>query len=713
MSYKADDEEISVFQYNADEAVVDEGVVSYEELKEEAVSAQRLTVGRLAGKYLKGRMEITHGDSRSKVTPEKKFNLTRLIQWDSGDPDEVVELLVAGRVRARVNAAMGVGKSIKLGTQIVSRVGHRVLHVAIDAVALHQVAVRVAEIGIGRYRKHWSSRKEPRLCCMTYADYNGHMSSARRNEFQGCFDTVIFDEGFAGLADIFTAKRLFSVYAPADQNLLVCSATISTDNAVMASAGMGTFKQVSGVVSIDDAVDQGKLVDQYLVDRTVTLTPSDAEIDRLEAHYLENGVDVRVLHSAAASVDVDRTSEWLRGDSTTSRVVVAHMRFCIAFNFPLEFVILSPYREAFHMEGDVAEYKQLPLSEPMVAQAKARTGRGIAKESGGLVLSEERGPTLELEESEKFEAFVKLSAARVTPMRTSFWEKCYELFPDGLDAGVAATILKINLPVQIAVRYLCKDGKVASKFYRALNFFSQPDHFHLPSEHEFPETYDSWPLDDFKVGMSEVAPVKVPCLAVGELQVIVHSIAAMADGKFSLERWRPRVATAHGDGFLSDDEGVDVRAVARSTRLRRVVDVETASVMSPVVPEPAWSYRPRVHGVDTRRTGGIMDKERMVEALRQLEESLYEYKVPEPKPEAVVETEEGTVAQVTVGVGAIESPGGSLVCTMPLSIYEKANMGKVLSADEFIQFIEAYRIDRSRFVQSRMFDAFSGHGNVS
>jgi len=63
---------------------------------------------------------------------------------------------------------------------------------------------------------------------------------------------------------------------------------------------------------------------------------------------------------------------------------------------------------------------------------------------------------------------------------------------------------------------------------------------------------------------------------------------------------------------------------------------------------------------------------------------------------------------VSVIEADVESPGGTVVCTLPVSITQKLNVGNVLEPDEFTQFLVAYRSVRNRFVTSRLFDAFAG-----
>jgi len=95
--------------------------------------------------------------------------------------------------------------------------------------------------------------------------------------------------------------------------------------------------------------------------------------------------------------------------------------------------------------------------------------------------------------------------------------------------------------------------------------------------------------------------------------------------------------------------------------------------------------------------------------LLELEKSLLDFAVQHKVIETVVEEDEGTVVPVvTEGFGEVESPGGSVVCTLPVRICESMNMGKVLNSTEFIRMASAARADVDRFVASKLFDCFSG-----
>lgn len=705
MEHIADDEAVSVFNYAVEETA-SVGIGDWGALREEAVSAQRLVVGRLSKQYTKGRMETAQYDPHRRVTAEKMFNLPRIITWVAGDPEVVVDELKRGRVRARLSAAMGLGKSVKLASYVAGALDQRVLHVALDAHALQQVVNYVHMVGLGRYRRHWSKRLAARVCCMTYSDFNGYMANSKRGELFASFDTIIFDEGFVQTAEVFVAKRLFSVYAPASVSLLVCSATISTDlKGVAESSSLGNFRTLDVDVSVETAISSGKLLSEYLVDRTMVVVPSDSDVTLLESHYEANGVDARVLHSATSSTEEDEACEWLKGDASTPRVLIVCVSYAIGYNFPIEYMILWPEVCVGKLCGDMYAIVKEKMTVEMIAQAKARTGRKIVDGSGGMVMSSGVMATVELPECERLRAFVLLSAAYVRPIATGFWASAYALFPDGLSPAVAHIMLKICLPLEVIPRYMCADGRVASRYCAALNFFSQPDHFLMASSQEEPDSFGEWPLDSGFFENQEIGPVRVPCRATGELQVCLLAITAMASGFFSLERWRMERNMHMGDECDSDTER---DPVASRMRLRRL-NVVTIDKPLPVALGVPWSYRPGVSGSEQLpRVGGYFDSDRMKEALAALERSLLDYKVPEVLPSVVIETEEGSVAAVSLGNGTVESPGGTKVCTLPVSICERVNMGQVLTCVDFLRFVAAYRVDKPRFVLSKLFDSFSG-----
>lgn len=707
----ADDVEVPVVEYNVVEGAVVASDVALAELREEAVSAQRLAVSRLARQHVPGRMELAVADGSRKMVPEKMFNINKLVEWVDGDPEVVIEALDAGRLRCRLNAAMGLGKSTKLASYIARIMDCRVLHVALDAHALQQVAVYVKSVGLGRISRRWSSVKKAWVCCMTYGDFVGHMMSSRRNALFRSFDVIIFDEAFVDSSDVFVAKRCFSVYAPAETSLLLCSATMRTDVASegTGSALMGVFKDVVTSVSLDDAIRSGKLVADYLVDRTLVVLPTNDQVYRAASHYEDHGVDVRRLDDADDYEVLREVEEWLLGDSTIPRVVVAHSSYGIGYNIPVAYEIIWPVESSLECVDDTVQEVIRPMTSEMVAQVKARTGRSIVEGSGGMVMATDRSVSSDLRDDEKMAAFVKLCAASILPMRSVFWEPCYKRFPSALTVTAAMTILKVCMPVEVVAKYLGSDGRIASRYVRALNVYAQPDHFLVASDQEMPVGYDHWVVDDLEIG-DVTEQVRVPFFSTGELKVVIASVELMAQMRMDIPRWRPERQFALGDGYDSEEERDDSRFKSCEARLRRIPDVVPRVLAEPVrqrrIP---WEYKPAGEVFESPRFGGFIDSERCRQALLEMERSLLEYAVDVSVKMDVLEKEEGTVVPIVVeSFGEIESPGGNVVCSLPVKVCESLNLGQTLRSDEFLKLAYAAKSDVDRFVASKLFDCFSG-----
>lgn len=684
------------------------------EIREEAVSAQRLVVNRLLKKYTEGAMKRATPEHGRKMINQKMFRLNKLIEWTEGNPDVVVDALSAGRLRCRLNASMGLGKSTLLASYVAKALDYRVLHISLDAHALQQVATRVHDTAIGVISRRWSDKKKAHVCCMTYDDFVGHMATSKRTDLFRCFELLIFDEGFVkNEAAVEVAGFLFSEYALQDTNLILCSGTLRKDESTeeMGSKSVGSFRHVSQEITVEQAISSGKLVTDYLTDRSFVIVPTNENINALASHYLDNGVDTKVLDDAADYEALREVNAWLAGDSTVPRVVVVHWRYYIAFNFPVEYGVIWPQYEAIVCDGFVCRSVVLPMSDSMVRQAMARTGRGIVDGSGGVIMSPKRGTDDELIETERMRAFVMLCAAAVKPLRTPFWEKCYRLFPDALPVATAMNILKIALPVEIAVRYLGRDGRVAARFVRAVNTYAQPDHYLTASDDDYPIGYDSW--QEYEHVLDEQMDVtetfKLPFDCEGELQVILVAIELMCQDRIKVDRWRPKRALAFNDGYDSDEESRDSRFSKPRVALRRIED-------RPLPPIPTvetiraipWEYRSEESN-SAPRIGGFINSDRCRQALVELERMLIGYQVPIPAVTEVIEEDGGSVTPVHAdGYGSVESPGGSVVCSLPVKICEKMNLGQELTSKEFLKLATAARADVDRFVASKLFDAYAG-----
>lgn len=712
MASVTDDDVFSVATFDECGDQEEPQCTSSTEFEEEAVSLQRLVVNRLLHEYTRGHAHVAVVDESMSRTPEKMFKIESLYDWTGGDPEEIVNALRVGRVRARLNAGMGTGKTTKLGPYIAKQLSVRVLVVSLDALCLQQVAVYAEKNGLGRFRRNRSKRRTGYLGCMTYADFNGHMIGKKRSEFFADYDVLIFDEAFVGSADVYAAKRFFSAYSLADTSLILASATIQAGQSVesMKSKNQGNFRELANALTVREAIATGKLCSEYLVDRTGVFVADDGEMRELQEHYLEGGVDCRVLDSAASYEDLTDVCDWLQGDSTVPRVLVLDVVYGIGFNIPLSYLVIWPFRRAHGVRNGRFETWLVPESEQMVAQIKARTGRSIVPGSGGLIMSPARSEAKELYDEEKLKAFVKLVAGGIIPMKNGIWQEQYDLLP-GLQPVTAARCLKVCLPLELVVRYLAKDGLFASKYVAALNCFTQPDHCLMPSEEKEPMSLVGWFPDVFEIylGAGQHEAV-VPIEAVGEARLAMHVISAIASGEVFVERWRPPCAFCWDDGFDSGDEK-QVDRYGKGHRLRRVEPVlpvlEVPESSTQVV---GWSFQPtsQSHG-DQRRGGRFVDTARYRDAVARLEESLLEFAPRDVSEEVTpVDGTEGLSALPLPQLGTVESPGGSAVCLLPAETCQDMNIGRVLEPIPAVEVVVAAKPHVDRFVGSRLFDGFAG-----
>lgn len=708
----ADDDTYSEFTVEGGDVV--DGVESAEAVfTEEAVSAQRLVVSRMFRSFVKGHAHVAYVDASRKLTGEKLFSIPTLFDWVGAEPTAVLDALRAGRVRARVNAAMGVGKTVRLAPLIARTLGLRVLLVGLEANLLRQVEAYVSGIGLGQYGRRWPRKTTGEaLFSMTYGDFNGYMVGGERSRLFSSFDVIIFDEAFVAEADVFVAKRNFAAYAHPGTSLLLCSATIRTDagGSDGASAGLGAVRSTVETVTVEAAIMGRKLVTEYLADRTCVFVPMDSQLSLLREHYEHNGVDVDVLDSASTGSDVGRVCSWLSGDSSTPRVLLAHSSYGIGANFPVSFIVAWAQREVLEVRENRVVRRLEPMTEQMVTQMMSRSGRGMVKGSGGLIMVAERAKSTELYEDHRHLAFVKLCASGLVPLKNGAWDTSYSLFPGGLTPAAAANLLKVGLPPEVAARFFAADGCVASKYATAINLFAQPDHFLLPSAEREPCGFEAWPVQtcmfrDEDRGVPVEVVHNVPLEADGELQVVLHTIVAVAAGEFRMDRWRPAPQYIQ-DGYDSGDSAEKL-TVVRLRRVREQVQ-ERPQVEEAVA---SWSYQPSTAGgyPPDRRGGRFVDSGRFREALARIEQSLSGYEVPAQVCEAPVSPVDPEVVELEMPVtSAVESPGGSTVCLLDRVACGKLNRGQVLEPREFVGVLWSAKGVLGSFVASRMFDMLAG-----
>jgi hypothetical protein len=703
-----DDETVSLMSFGLEDVRPEEGVAGQVAgaLEAEVVSAQRLGIMRNQATYVRGSMPAA-GVSAPKFTQEKLFKVTKLYRWLSGQPKELLEDLSQGRVRARVQAAMGTGKSTRLPFMIADGLSCRVLVVALNAHVLRQMSEFVRATGVGKVRRNWSAVQTSRVNVMTYADFCAQMMKASRAELFQSFEVIIFDEAFEATADVFSAKAAFAAYSTAKVSLLLCSATISSDVSAgeTTSALSGAFRVHDVALSVHEMVQSGKLLDEHLTDRGYVVLPTDEEVSLVHDHLANAGVESLVLDSAASYADLQDVTVALAGDHVVPRVVVMHYSWAIGLNLPVEYMVLRPFRADWVPVAGRWTEMQFPMTEEYVAQAKSRSGRGLASTSGGSILGVERQGSCELHWSQVQKAFVTMLAMSIMPTRKPMWKECFDVCPEGLPPVAAHTLLKVNLPEFVALKFLAKDGAVASKYARALSMFTQRENYIMPSEHKEPVSLSSWVLDDLVKAKPAIESHRmVPVHADGELQVVLHGIVAFAEGDIELQRWCPDQLPVIGDY----DSGTEPKAVA-TTRLRRIEHVVRSEPQALPSVSTCSDMTYRVEGQlvhpDGRRSARLLDKDRVKEALAELELVLRTNHEPEVSS-PVVETASGSV--VRLELNTVNSPGGTAVCELPARTCEKMHLGQLLTEAEVYDFFDRIRRVPQPVAGTRMFDGYGG-----
>jgi len=479
MVYNQEEDVVSLFDFlNIEDRGAEEEIADAvaEEFAKEVEAAQRLGIMRNFADYSAGSIAPCSVNGRA-LTNEKMVNVPGLFTWEGDRPEGLIAELKVRRVRTRLQASMGVGKTTRLAPMLADELSARVLLVSLNAHALRQTSEYVRTMGLGKYRRSWGKERASRVNCMTYHDFNSHMSGGKPAFLFQSFEIIIFDEAFEATAPVFCAMRAFAAYATANVSLILCSATISREVGTGGPAALaGSFVDRQDA-SLAQMIETRKLVTDYLVDRTFVVLPTDAEVAEAEEHYGDYGVTVLRLDSASSYEEFTAALAELNGDGVVPRVLVMHYRWAIGFNIGVEYGVIRPYRSAWVAGQGGWQERQFLMTQELVAQAKSRSGRGIVSGSSGMVLGRERAPAVQLYESERLEAFVCLYSMGIRPGKHEQWDEARTLFPEDLPAITAHTLLKINLPVAIAVKFLGPDGLVAGKYARALSMFTQCENY--------------------------------------------------------------------------------------------------------------------------------------------------------------------------------------------------------------------------------------------
>lgn len=684
-------------------------------LRARAVAEQRFRVIGLRRAYARGRMHLDPLSVEPEVVRQKVFSVPSFMTVTSVTDEDLFSRLRAGRVITRLGAVTGLGKTTKLPAMIAKCCELRVCQLELDAVVAAQASAKQrADFSVPGRDRSWSRKRSAYLSVMSYRDFVGLVLSAGRERLFADFDVFYFDEAHVPTADVYLAKHFFSAFAKPHNSLIIASATVSTDVAEhRTNAAVGAFSQAN--YTFREGVSNGRLFALIPRDRTLVLLPSDIEVWNARQVYYDMGVEVRILDTASILADVNDTFNFLQGASSTPRVVVAHESFGTGYNLPVSFVISSGSRMIYELDSShrLHEVEQF-VSEDELAQHKGRTGRGIVTGSGGLIL---KGASLEcptgLLPSERLEAYIGLVAAGIHPRSGNYGEEVARILPNGLSHAVALGIMRIALPPAVVLRYLGRDGLVARRFAVAMNLFAQPDFFVRPSEDLDPIGYDQWIpeiVGSYFEGddSTSTLSVRVPFQSPPSLKVAMHTLYATACGWLMIERWRP---VGMDEGDRSDDEETSRPVRNRRRVVPRVIVDEDAP---PPVPEkePPWAYNTLLSG--------------QAKAKRRLARSWADDPVGRESVKRLVDSAEGRavlgspVVDVTfveddgIKVAKIESkdkervevnsPGGSVIMTFRVEVYEKLMSGDVMDSSLFVSLLKAVKKNESRFAKSSLFD---------
>jgi hypothetical protein len=689
-----------------------------------ARSAQRLAVCGMHRMYVRGRMYDHPDYSVPVVVQQKFFRVERYMQMSSLDDSVLYDALASGPVVTRLGAETGMGKTRKLPGMIASKCNLRVLQLEPDnVIAADAMRVQAAEYNIRASAKAWSREKRAYLTVMSYHEFRGIVCSGSRLRLFEDFDVIYMDEAHMPVAAVYAAKQYFASYSRPHNSLIIASATVSTEEGNNSTARkVGTFKQSTQVVSLEDAMDSGVLISEHLKDRVMLLVASDEQVALARVYYEQEGMDVCVLDGGSVAGDVAAVvKRFSVPGSVVPRVLIATEWYGTCYNIPVSHVITTGSVRVYELDaGNELIEKEIPVMRKSVTQHKGRTGRGLVPGSGGWVMRPDAAPDRELMASEALEAYLSLVAADIEPRPGSFGPVA-DVLPRGINKVVARLLLRCSLPPALTVRYLGVDGRVASRFVQALSLFFQQGEPVLPSRDPYPVGYESWKSE--KVGQyfvgdelrSEVE-VKVPFSSPPGLRIGMHTLSAVEQGYLEVPRWTMAV-----DEDVSDDDEVGIRK--KVVRVRRAVPRVVKDVVLTPVPEDTvsttpWAYDVDPNGARTRRKRQAMSWEAngdgkgaatvLLRALRDgdlgASRASVQLDVPEFSGKAVY-----GLPLVAAEEIAVDSPGGGRILLVSRGVHDKWMSGEALSAKEFVGVFVTLRELKAvkRFAMSTVFDNWS------
>lgn len=695
-------------------------------LREVALAEQRMVAASLRRTYVRGRqhLDVVYGDKP--LTRQRLFMVQAYMQMSSlEDPVIYDRLMNGGKVVTRLGAPTAMGKTTKFPGMLAKRCGLRVCLVTADAYQARSTLPKQKKLyGIPGSSRMWRRERSAFLGVVSYADFVGIVLSAGRKRFFTDFDVFIFDEPHQATANVWLCKQYFGCFSMDHNSLLLLSATISTrsDNDVVASkVGKFDLEPVPG--GFDALLQSGRLITHYCVDRTNVIVSDGRRVHSVASYYTEAGCDVRMLDLGSSDREIDSVFQWLSpADAAVPRILVTCQEYGTAYNNPISYVITSARRLIYASDGKGGLIEQeVPLRVAEVQQHKGRTGRGLATGSGGIVATKDVDTSVgDIMNCELLRAYLGLIAADVEP-RAGIFDSVKSLLPRGLTRDVALAILSIELPPALVLRYLGSDGRVAARFVKAFELYTQPDHRLQPSIDVDPVGYSDWVEE--KIGhyyegdeTSSDVSVYVPFASPVSLKAIMHTVYAVSRKWLDVPVWRPEPVMESGSE--DDDLGTRkrVRPKIHPARLRTIEDVVEEEAPPQVPPKPSWSYDVDPAGLARRRRRNAMswlaenDGKLAVNSLRERAEKRRSFGAVTGDVERM-STENGIQVKVKASKGLdnveVESPGGTVVMALSELIFEVLVSGAPLTPGFFYDVLHTVKSVGEKFVKSTLFDNWS------
>lgn len=686
----------------------------YGELTELGDRLKKVSGCQMANVLRKARF-ATNSPRRGGETKQLQFGLEGSEMVDSLETaNGIYERVLAGRVLTQVIARTGIGKTTKFAGMIAAKSGCRVLLLEPTVVLSSAAGDRLKSLS--KVRTRWLRSREESVTTMTYHDFCGHFQTNGGKSITEQFDMIIMDEAHMPFAEVQGAKSIFATKASQDgPSLIVLSATVDGQDS-QAVNNVAPTRELRGTLM--DAIRAGYLTEgSRAKDRTMFIVATDQEAAEAVDAIEDRGHVAFVLDSASRTTEYWAVVNELKKQSVNKRFVVITNEFGTGTNLPVSQVYMSGVRVVHELnEDNEIVTRRIGLTVSERKQQAGRVGRGMATGSDSFCFSEcEAQDDVQVLESEKVKLYLYLRAAGIKPLKAYLPSET--LFPFGVTPEVAANILAVNLPCELAIRFFNKDGCLSPNIARALAPFSHVQHYFITSPGE-PIGYEDWVVEKtggyYGIPVATLATAKVPCsVADEELRAKLHVIAAIAQGRIDVGEYVPRLS----DGETSEEE-VTVAPVRRGGRMPRLV-VEAVRPPPPPPKSLPWGFDAPTEGQLSfrQRPQPLLPGSSYASAvIRSLADT--EHVLSFPTGQFTEKVDDDGVTRVEVRSPTLESeaspiefksPKGSVVVTVRKSIWERLLASEALSPSETLSLLRNIKHNVIGFANS---DAFSNWNNA-